>query len=108
MRRTQMGYDLDAPLVLDVTRTYAAQIAAGAAALKLPAFVHAPPQPLRPAMRLRVGFVSSDIGQHPLSHLVRSRACWHHFCGIVSDGNCACTDGLRVRPHGSHSHRGAC
>jgi hypothetical protein len=104
MPRTQMGYDLDALLVLDVTRAYAAQIAAGAAALKLLAFVHAPPSPLRPAMRLRVGFVSSDIGQHPLSHLVSSRACWHHFCVLVSNCICACTDGLRVWPHGLHSH----
>jgi protein O-GlcNAc transferase len=67
-----MGYDLDAQLVLQLTRAYAAQVMAAAAALKLPAFVHAPPQPVRPLMRLRVGFVSSDIGQHPLSHLMGS------------------------------------
>jgi protein O-GlcNAc transferase len=69
---SQMAYDLDAQLVLDLTRAYAAQVLASAKCLGVPAFAHPPAELSSPARRLRVGFVSSDIGQHPLSHLMGS------------------------------------
>jgi hypothetical protein len=73
-----MGYDMDAQLVLGLTRAHAAQVEVAAARLGVAAFAHAPARALSPATRLRVGFVSSDIGQHPLSHLVRASCTRFH------------------------------
>ncbi len=40
--------------------------------LGAPQLPHPPAAPLRPGERLRVGYVSSDFGNHPLSHLMGS------------------------------------
>jgi protein O-GlcNAc transferase len=36
----------------------------------VPRLAHPPAEPLRPGQRLRVAYVSSDFGNHPLSHLM--------------------------------------
>ena len=36
----------------------------------VPRLAHPPAEPLRPGQRLRVAYVSSDCGNHPLSHLM--------------------------------------
>lgn len=38
--------------------------------LGVPRLPHPPSAPLAPGQRLRVGYVSSDFGNHPLSHLM--------------------------------------
>ena len=43
-----------------------------AARLALPPLAHPAPAPLAPGQRLRVAYVSSDFGNHPLSHLMGS------------------------------------
>jgi protein O-GlcNAc transferase len=63
-----MAYDLDAGFVLQLCRAHAASISAAAAMLGvLPA-----PRAWPASSCLRVAFVSSDFGQHPLSHLLGS------------------------------------
>ena len=54
----------------------------------MPALQHPRPTPLAPGERLKIGYVSSDFGNHPLSHLMasvfgshdRSKVCFPHFC----------------------------
>jgi protein O-GlcNAc transferase len=69
-----MHYPFPRDLVLDITRRYAEYCLA--AARRLPgapaALPHPPAAPLRPGERLRVAYVSSDFGNHPLSHLMGS------------------------------------
>jgi protein O-GlcNAc transferase len=43
-----------------------------AARLGVPRLVHPPAARLAPGQRLRVAYVSSDFGNHPLSHLMGS------------------------------------
>lgn len=43
-----------------------------AARLGLPRLAHPAATPLGPGQRLRIGYVSSDFGNHPLSHLMAS------------------------------------
>ena len=38
----------------------------------MPALQHPPAVPLGPGQRLKIGYVSSDFGNHPLSHLMAS------------------------------------
>ena len=63
-----MAYRLDADFVLALCRAHASSITAAAALLGVPPA----PRVCPASSRLRVGFVSSDIGQHPLSHLMGS------------------------------------
>jgi protein O-GlcNAc transferase len=63
-----MSYPFPADLVLAISRRYARHYALSAASLKLP-----PPRPPpTEGERLRVGYVSSDFANHPLSHLMAS------------------------------------
>jgi protein O-GlcNAc transferase len=67
-----MAYPFSADLALAISRAYAEQAALAAARLGLPPLPHPAPLPLGPGRRLRVGYVSSDFGNHPLSHLMGS------------------------------------
>jgi protein O-GlcNAc transferase len=67
-----MSYPFPAELVLDISRRYAKHYALSAAALKLGALPHPPRRPLIRGERLRIGYVSSDFANHPLSHLMAS------------------------------------
>jgi protein O-GlcNAc transferase len=68
-----MAYPFPAELALAISRRYAqhcldaARLLPGAPAEALP---HPPARALRPGERLRVAYVSSDFGNHPLSHLM--------------------------------------
>lgn len=55
-----------------VSVKYAEFCALTAARLNAPPLQHPPPQPLYPGQRLRLAYVSSDFGNHPLSHLMAS------------------------------------
>lgn len=55
-----------------VSVKYAEYCALTASRLGAPPLQHPPASPLAPGQRLRVGYVSSDFGNHPLSHLMAS------------------------------------
>lgn len=55
-----------------VSVKYADFCALTASRLVAPPLQHPPAVPLGPGQRLRVGYVSSDFGNHPLSHLMAS------------------------------------
>ncbi|KMZ66524.1 UDP-N-acetylglucosamine--peptide N-acetylglucosaminyltransferase, family GT41, partial [Zostera marina] len=70
-----IAYPIDPLLALEISRKYAAHCALIASRFGLPPFSH----PSRVAVksnggsgRLRVGYLSSDFGNHPLSHLMGS------------------------------------
>ena len=65
-----MAYPFPADLALAIGRQYAQYCVTVARRLGVPRLAHAPPLPLAPGQRLRVGYVSSDFGNHPLSHLM--------------------------------------
>ncbi|XP_057479799.1 probable UDP-N-acetylglucosamine--peptide N-acetylglucosaminyltransferase SEC [Actinidia eriantha] len=70
-----IAYPLDPMLALEISRKYAAHCSVVAARYTLPPFSHPSPLPIRGggrSVRLRVGYVSSDFGNHPLSHLMGS------------------------------------
>uniref|UniRef100_A0A061RFK4 protein O-GlcNAc transferase n=2 Tax=Tetraselmis sp. GSL018 TaxID=582737 RepID=A0A061RFK4_9CHLO len=67
-----MAYPFAADLALTISRKYAEHCAKGAARLGCPALAHPPARRLVNGERLRVGYVSSDFGNHPLSHLMNS------------------------------------
>ncbi len=67
-----MAYPFSADLALAISVKYAEHCALSAARLGMPPLSHPAPVPLRPGERLRVGYVSSDFGNHPLSHLMGS------------------------------------
>lgn len=67
-----MAYPFPADLALQISAKYAEFCASVAARLALPALAHPPAALLEPGQRLRVGYVSSDFGNHPLSHLMGS------------------------------------
>jgi protein O-GlcNAc transferase len=57
------------------SRTYAAHYSLVASRFGLPTFTHSYPVPISNdgrTSRLRIGYVSSDFGNHPLSHLMGS------------------------------------
>jgi len=62
-------YPLDAREMRELARCYAARAVLTARAVGQPAFAM---PPLARGQRLRVGYVSSDFGNHPLSHLMQS------------------------------------
>ncbi|KAK9832813.1 hypothetical protein WJX81_003940 [Elliptochloris bilobata] len=85
-----MAYPFSAELALAISAKYAEFCAATAARLRQPPLAHPPAQPLAPGERLRIAYVSSDFGNHPLSHLMGSvfglhnRAQIEVFCYALS------------------------
>ncbi|XP_028121686.1 probable UDP-N-acetylglucosamine--peptide N-acetylglucosaminyltransferase SEC isoform X1 [Camellia sinensis] len=86
-----IAYPLDPMLALEISRKYAAHCSVTAARYSLPPFNHPAPLPIRGGNgRLRVGYVSSDFGNHPLSHLMGSVFGMHNrenvevFCYALS------------------------
>mmetsp|Transcript_2181 Transcript_2181/g.6511 ORF Transcript_2181/g.6511 Transcript_2181/m.6511 type:complete len:1397 (+) Transcript_2181:421-4611(+) len=67
-----MAYPFPADLAKAVSMKYAEFCALTAARLNAPPFLHPPAMAVRPGQRLRVAYVSSDFGNHPLSHLMAS------------------------------------
>ncbi|GMH11397.1 hypothetical protein Nepgr_013238 [Nepenthes gracilis] len=70
-----IAYPLDPLLALEISRKYAQHCSLIASRYSLPPFNHPAPIPVRTEggyQRLRVGYVSSDFGNHPLSHLMGS------------------------------------
>ncbi|KAI5387753.1 hypothetical protein KIW84_073740 [Lathyrus oleraceus] len=60
-------------LALEISRKYAAHCSVIASRFSLPPFSHPAPIPIKQDVgyeRLRIGYVSSDFGNHPLSHLM--------------------------------------
>ncbi|KQJ99507.1 probable UDP-N-acetylglucosamine--peptide N-acetylglucosaminyltransferase SEC [Brachypodium distachyon] len=91
-----IAYPIDPMLALDISRKYAAHCSLIASRLGLPPFVHPPPVPVKAEgkyCRLRVGYVSSDFGNHPLSHLMGSVFGMHNrdnievFCYALSQND---------------------
>ncbi|CAN0903308.1 Probable UDP-N-acetylglucosamine--peptide N-acetylglucosaminyltransferase SEC [Linum grandiflorum] len=88
-----IAYPLDAMLALEISRKYAAHCSNIASRFALSPFNHPPPIPIgrdHGNQRLRVGYVSSDFGNHPLSHLMGSVFGMHNrdnievFCYALS------------------------
>ncbi|KDP23757.1 hypothetical protein JCGZ_23590 [Jatropha curcas] len=88
-----IAYPIDPMLALDISRKYAAHCSMIASRFGLPAFNHPAPIPVkrdRGNERLRIGYVSSDFGNHPLSHLMGSVFGMHNrehvevFCYALS------------------------
>ncbi|KAL5542799.1 hypothetical protein UlMin_010509 [Ulmus minor] len=70
-----IAYPIDPLLALEISRKYAAHCSVIASRYSLPPFNHPAPLPVKGeggSGRLRVGYVSSDFGNHPLSHLMGS------------------------------------
>lgn len=67
-----MAYPFSAELALQISIRYAEHCSLAASRLGLPGLPHPAALPLGPGQRLRVGYVSSDFGNHPLSHLMGS------------------------------------
>ncbi|KAL8201676.1 hypothetical protein R6Q57_010823 [Mikania cordata] len=88
-----IAYPLDPILALEISCKYASHCSVIASRFSLPAFSH--PLPLRIKTtggknRLKIGYVSSDFGNHPLSHLMGSVFGMHNrenvevFCYALS------------------------
>nr|KJB71956.1 hypothetical protein B456_011G150500 [Gossypium raimondii] len=68
-----IAYPIDPMLALEISRKYAAHSSVVASRYSLPPFTYPAPFPGENGnRRLRVGYVSSDFGNHPLSHLMGS------------------------------------
>ncbi|KAH9784234.1 putative UDP-N-acetylglucosamine--peptide N-acetylglucosaminyltransferase SEC [Citrus sinensis] len=88
-----IAYPIDPMLALEISRKYASHCSIIASRFALPPFNHPVPIPIRldgGLRRLRVGYVSSDFGNHPLSHLMGSVFGMHNkenvevFCYALS------------------------
>ncbi|XP_044499771.1 probable UDP-N-acetylglucosamine--peptide N-acetylglucosaminyltransferase SEC [Mangifera indica] len=88
-----IAYPIDPMLALEISRKYAAHCSIIASRFALPPFNHPAPVRIRHEggfKRLRVGYVSSDFGNHPLSHLMGSVFGMHNrenvevFCYALS------------------------
>ncbi|KAJ6434150.1 hypothetical protein OIU84_017794 [Salix udensis] len=88
-----IAYPIDSVLALEISRKYAAHCSIIASRFALPPFKHPAPLPVkheRGSGRLRIGYVSSDFGNHPLSHLMGSVFGMHNrenvevFCYALS------------------------
>ncbi|OMO84608.1 Tetratricopeptide TPR-1 [Corchorus capsularis] len=91
-----IAYPIDPMLALDISRKYAAHCSLVASRFALPPFNHPAPIPIKRNggnERLKVGYVSSDFGNHPLSHLMGSVFGMHHrenvevFCYALSQND---------------------
>eukprot|EP00798_Chlamydomonas_sp_ICE-L_P010402 gene10402-8349_t len=95
-----MAYPFSASLALRISQAYAEHCATAAVKLGVAPFAHPPAVPLQPGERLRIAYVSSDFGNHPLSHLMRSVFGMHDrsrveiFCYCLSPN-----DGSEWRNH---------
>ncbi|XP_059448437.1 probable UDP-N-acetylglucosamine--peptide N-acetylglucosaminyltransferase SEC [Corylus avellana] len=70
-----IAYPIDPMLALEISRKYAAHCSIIASRYTLPPFNYPAPLSIKGegrSGRLRVGYVSSDFGNHPLSHLMGS------------------------------------
>ncbi|XP_038698226.1 probable UDP-N-acetylglucosamine--peptide N-acetylglucosaminyltransferase SEC isoform X2 [Tripterygium wilfordii] len=70
-----IAYPIDPLLALEISRKYAAHCSIIASRFALSPFNHLASVPVKQeggSERLRVGYVSSDFGNHPLSHLMGS------------------------------------
>lgn len=67
-----MAYPFPPDLAKAISAKYAEYCMVMAQRLGVPALAHPPPRPLARGERLRVAYVSSDFGNHPLSHLMGS------------------------------------
>ena len=67
-----MAYPFPADVALAISKKYAECCLVTAQRLNIPQFVHPQAVPLAAGRRLRVAYVSSDLGNHPLSHLMGS------------------------------------
>ncbi|KAL6345170.1 hypothetical protein AAG906_013654 [Vitis piasezkii] len=88
-----IAYPIDPLLALDISRKYAAHCSLIASRYALPPFNHPNPVPVKSeggSGRLRIGYLSSDFGNHPLSHLMGSVFGMHNrenvevFCYALS------------------------
>ncbi|KAL4637814.1 hypothetical protein ACB092_03G103400 [Castanea dentata] len=88
-----IAYPIDPLLALEISRKYAAHCSLIASRFALPPFNHPAPNRIKRDSgneRLRVGYVSSDFGNHPLSHLMGSVFGMHNrknvevFCYALS------------------------
>ncbi|CAI0385297.1 unnamed protein product [Linum tenue] len=80
-----IAYPLDPMLALEISRKYAAHCSMVATRFALPPFNHPSPIPIKcdhGSERLRIGYVSSDFGNHPLSHLMGSVFGMHNRTNI--------------------------
>ncbi|XP_031476152.1 probable UDP-N-acetylglucosamine--peptide N-acetylglucosaminyltransferase SEC [Nymphaea colorata] len=91
-----IAYPLDPILALEISRKYAAHCSLVASRYNLQAFSHPPAVPVKSegaSGRLRIGYVSSDFGNHPLSHLMGSVFGMHNrenievFCYALSQND---------------------
>ncbi|BBN13590.1 protein O-GlcNAc transferase [Marchantia polymorpha subsp. ruderalis] len=91
-----IAYPIDPLLALDISRKYAEHCSLIASRLQLQPFVHPAAVPVKKeggSGRLRVGYVSSDFGNHPLSHLMGSVFGMHNrehvevFCYALSQSD---------------------
>uniref|UniRef100_A0A803LTJ3 protein O-GlcNAc transferase n=1 Tax=Chenopodium quinoa TaxID=63459 RepID=A0A803LTJ3_CHEQI len=87
------AYPLDPLLALEISRKYAEHCSLVAARYSIPSFSYPALLPVKTdegSRRLRVGYVSSDFGNHPLSHLMGSVFGMHNrenvevFCYALS------------------------
>lgn len=71
-----MAYPMDPSLVLELTREHSRHVSLAASRMvgsSSPAtHAHPPQRHIQAGERLRMGYVSSDFGNHPLSHLMKS------------------------------------
>uniref|UniRef100_A0A2P2LLJ3 Probable UDP-N-acetylglucosamine--peptide N-acetylglucosaminyltransferase SPINDLY n=1 Tax=Rhizophora mucronata TaxID=61149 RepID=A0A2P2LLJ3_RHIMU len=87
-----IAYPIDSILALEISRKYAAHCSFIASRFALPPFNQPAPYPIKRDLgeRLRIGYVSSDFGNHPLSHLMGSVFGMHNrenvevFCYALS------------------------
>ncbi|XP_010413233.1 PREDICTED: probable UDP-N-acetylglucosamine--peptide N-acetylglucosaminyltransferase SEC isoform X1 [Camelina sativa] len=88
-----IAYPIDPILALEISRKYAAHCSIIASRFGLPPFTHPSGLPVKREggfKRLRIGYVSSDFGNHPLSHLMGSVFGMHNrenvevFCYALS------------------------
>ncbi|KAF3452392.1 hypothetical protein FNV43_RR02825 [Rhamnella rubrinervis] len=88
-----IAYPIDPMLALEISRKYAAHCSIIASRFSPPPFNYPAPVPVKcdgGNDRLRVGYVSSDFGNHPLSHLMGSVFGMHNrenveiFCYALS------------------------
>ncbi|XWS64795.1 hypothetical protein CRYUN_Cryun05aG0034500 [Craigia yunnanensis] len=91
-----IAYPIDPTLALDISHKYAAHCSLVASRFTLPPFNHPAPIAIKRNggnERLKVGYVSSDFGNHPLSHLMGSVFGMHNrenvevFCYALSQND---------------------